>query len=255
MKIISWNVNGVRAAQKKGFLDWLQRESPDIACIQETKAHPDQLDFELLNPKGYHVFWSWSGVKKGYSGVATFTKQKPLQVKKDFGVECYDCEGRMLLTEFPKFTLLNIYFPNGGRGPERVKYKLDFYEETLKLVQSLKAAGKRVIISGDYNTAHQPIDLARPKENETTSGFLPEERAWLDKWMEHGQVDIFRKFNSEPHQYTWWDMKSGARARNVGWRIDYHFVTQDLVSDVKNATIHMDVLGSDHCPIGLELKT
>jgi exodeoxyribonuclease III len=254
MKILSWNVNGIRAAQKKGFLDWLARESPDILCVQETKAHPDQLDLDLLNPKGYHVCWNWSVAKKGYSGVATFTKKKPVQIKKEFGMECYDCEGRMLITEFPEFVLFNIYFPNGGRGPERVKYKLDFYEETMRLVQSYKAKGTPVIISGDYNTAHQPIDLARPKENETTSGFLPEERAWLDKWIAGGQVDIFRKFNQEPHQYTWWDMKSRARDRNIGWRIDYHFVTQDLVPSVKNATIHMEIEGSDHCPIGLELK-
>lgn len=254
MKILSWNVNGIRAAQKKGFLDWLARESPDILCVQETKAHPDQLDVELLNPKGYHVYWSWAVSKKGYSGVATFTKKKPIAVKKDFGMECYDCEGRMLITEFPEFVLFNIYFPNGGRGPERVKYKLDFYDEILKLVQNYKKQGKKVIVSGDYNTAHQPIDLARPKENETTSGFLPEERAWLDKWISKGQVDIFRKFNQEPNQYTWWDMKSRARDRNIGWRIDYHFVTEDLVPFVKNATIHMDVQGSDHCPVGLELK-
>lgn len=253
MKIISWNVNGIRAAQKKGFLDWLDKTSPDILCVQETKAHPDQLDALLLNPKGYHVSWN-SAEKKGYSGVATFTKKKPVNVRTGFGIPSFDSEGRLLLTEFPEFTLLNIYFPNGGRGPERVKYKLDFYDETLKLTQKLKAEGKKVIISGDYNTAHQPIDLARPDENVKTSGFLPEERAWLDKWISHGQVDIFRKFNKEPHQYTWWDMRTFARKKNLGWRIDYHFVTPDLVPSVKNAAIHMDIEGSDHCPISLEMK-
>ena len=253
MKILSWNVNGIRAAQKKGFLGWLAHESPDVVCVQETKCHPDQLDIELLNPPGYQVYWNWAE-KKGYSGVATFTKRKPVEVKRGFGISRFDEEGRVLLTEFPEFVLLNIYFPNGGRGPERVKYKLDFYDETLKLVQRLKTSGKKVITSGDYNTAHQPIDLARPKENETTSGFLPEERAWLDKWMQHGQVDIFRKFNAESHQYTWWDMKTRARERNIGWRIDYHFVTENLVSAVKDATLHMDIEGSDHCPVGLELK-
>ncbi len=253
MKIISWNLNGIRAAQKKGFLEWLARENPDIACVQETKAHPDQLDFELLNPPGYHVYWN-SAQKKGYSGVATFTKRRPLDIKIAFGVTHFDHEGRILFTEYPEFVLLNIYFPNGGRGPERVQYKLEFYEETLRLVQKLKAQGKKVIISGDYNTAHRPIDLARPDENQNTSGFLPTERAWLDKWIAYGQVDIFRKFNPKPEQYTWWDMKTFARKRNVGWRIDYHFVTQDLVPHVKDATIHMDVEGSDHCPIALELK-
>lgn len=253
MKIISWNVNGIRAAQKKGFLDWLAKESPDVLCVQETKAHPSQLDPFLLNPPGYHVSWN-SAEKKGYSGVATFSKKKPVRVNAGFGVPLFDSEGRLLLTEFSEFVLLNIYFPNGGRGPERVKYKLDFYEETLKLTQKLKAEGKKVIISGDYNTAHQPIDLARPDENVQTSGFLPEERAWLDKWVAHGQVDIFRKFNKDPDQYTWWDMRTFARKKNLGWRIDYHFVTHDLVSSVKNAAIHMDMEGSDHCPISLEMK-
>lgn len=254
MKILSWNVNGIRAAQKKGFLDWLKRESPDIACIQETKAQPDQLDSALLNPPGYHVYWH-SAEKKGYSGVATFTKEKPLSVKIGYGLPAFDAEGRVLVTEFEKFVLLNIYFPNGGRGPERVKYKLDFYEETLRYVEKLKAQGKEVIISGDYNTAHQPIDLARPDENVKTSGFLPEERAWLDKWIQHGQIDIFRKFNSKPEQYTWWDMRTFARKKNLGWRIDYHFITPNLLANVKNAAIHMDVEGSDHCPIELVLKS
>lgn len=254
MRIFSWNINGIRAAQKKGFLDWLAKESPDVLCVQETKAHPEQLGPELINPPGYHVCWNWATSKKGYSGVATFSKKKPLQIKSALGIADFDVEGRLLLTEFPEFVLLNIYFPNGGRGPERVSYKIAFYEEILKWVQKLKAEGKKVIISGDYNTAHQPIDLARPKENEKTSGFLPEERAWLDKWIAHGQVDIFRKFNQEPEQYTWWDMKTFARKRNIGWRIDYHFVTQNLVPQVKDALIHMEVEGSDHCPIELVMK-
>ena len=253
MKILSWNVNGIRAAQKKGFLEWLARESADIVCVQETKAHPDQLDFELLNPPGYQVYWN-AAKKKGYSGVATFTKRKPLEITRGFGKPLFDSEGRVLVTEFPEFVLMNIYFPNGGRGPERVKYKMDFYQEILLFVEKLKKQGKSVIVSGDYNTAHQPIDLARPKENETTSGFLPEERAWLDKWMAHGQVDIFRKFNQKPEQYTWWDMKSRARDRNVGWRIDYHFVTPGLVPRVKGAAIHMEVQGSDHAPVSLEIS-
>lgn len=255
MRIFSWNVNGIRAAQKKGFLDWIAKESPDILCVQETKAHPEQLGPELINPPGYHVSWNWATSKKGYSGVATFSKKKPLQIQSALGISEFDIEGRILLTEFPEFVLLNIYFPNGGRGPERVAYKIAFYEEILKWVQKLKADGKKVIISGDYNTAHQPIDLARPKENEKTSGFLPEERAWLDKWIAYGQVDIFRKFNQNPEQYTWWDMKTFARKRNIGWRIDYHFVTQNLVDQVKDALIHMRVEGSDHCPIELVLKS
>ncbi len=253
MKIVSWNVNGIRAAQKKGFLDWLEKESPDILCVQETKAHPSQLDAFLLTPPGYQVYWN-SAEKKGYSGVATFTRKKPLEVRPGYGHPGFDGEGRVLITEFPDFFLLNIYFPNGGRSPERLQFKMDFYAETMKFVRKLKAKGKPVIVSGDYNTAHKPIDLARPDANADVSGFLPQERAWLDQWIEDGQVDIFRKFSQEPEQYTWWDMKTFARKRNIGWRIDYHFVTDNLVSAVKNATIHPDILGSDHCPVGLELK-
>ena len=253
MKILSWNVNGIRAAQKKGFLDWLAKEGPDVVCVQETKAHPDQLDIFILNPPGYHVYWN-AAERKGYSGVATFTKQKPEAVKTGFDLAAFDREGRVLLTEFSEFVLLNIYFPNGKQGDERLRYKLDFYEETLRYVENLKKRGKQVIISGDYNTAHRPIDLARPEANEKVSGFLPVERAWIDKWIACGQIDIFREFNAEAGHYTWWDMKTGARDRNVGWRIDYHFVTQDLVPSVRDASILKDVLGSDHCPVGLELK-
>ena len=253
MKILSWNVNGIRAAQKKGLLDWLAKESPDILCVQETKAHPDQLDMMLLNPPGYHVYWN-AAERKGYSGVATFTKQKPLQVKTGFGTPRFDTEGRVLYTEFQEFVLLNIYFPNGNQSEERLQYKLDFYDQTFQFVQSLKSAGKKVIVSGDYNTAHRPIDLARPEANQNVSGFLPVERAWIDRWIENGQVDIFREFNSAPDQYTWWDMKTAARERNVGWRIDYHFVTKDLVPAVQDANILADVMGSDHCPISIQLK-
>ncbi len=251
--ILSWNVNGIRSAQRKGFLEWLAKQSPDILCVQETKAHPDQLDISLLNPSGYHTYWT-TPLRKGYSGVATFTREKPTLINTGLGVKRFDEEGRVLLTEYPGFIVLNIYFPNGKASGERLQYKLDFYEETMRWVRNLKSRGKKVIISGDYNTAHKPIDLARPEANEDISGFLPVERAWLDRWVEDGQVDVFRKFNDQPHQYTWWDMKTSARDRNVGWRIDYHFVTQNLVSSVVQADILSDVFGSDHCPVSLELK-
>jgi exodeoxyribonuclease III len=253
MKILSWNVNGIRAAQKKGLLDWLARESPDILCVQETKAHPDQLDAFLLNPPGYHVYWN-AAEKKGYSGVATFTKRKPLAVKTGFNVLPFDREGRLLYTEFEDFVLLNIYFPNGNQSAERLQFKLDFYEHTLEFVEKIKTEGKRVVISGDYNTAHRAIDLARPEANQNVSGFLPVERAWIDRWIAAGQVDVFREFNPSAVQYSWWDMKTAARERNVGWRIDYHFVTRDLMPLVRDASIHPDVMGSDHCPVGLTLK-
>ena len=246
-------MNGVRAVQKKGFLEWLKREKPDVLGIQETKAKPEQLDMFLMHPEGYHTYWN-SAVRPGYSGVALFMKEKPVRVENGFGLKKFDEEGRVILAEYPDFTFLNIYFPNGKMSPERLQYKMDFYAETLKCTKALKAKGKRVIISGDYNTAHKEIDLARPKENEDISGFLPIERAWIDKWVAEGQVDIFREFHKESGHYSWWDLKSGARDRNVGWRIDYHFVTEDLVPKVKSATILRDVIGSDHAPVEIQLK-
>lgn len=252
MNIISWNINGIRAAQKKGFMEWLYKESADIVCVQEIKAQEDQLDMSLRNPEGYYVYFN-PAQRKGYSGVATFSKIEPISVEKGFGIERFDAEGRVLTTEYEDFFLLNIYFPNGQRDGERLKYKMDFYEETMRYVDLLKKTGKEVITLGDYNTAHKEIDLAHPKENANRSGFLPIERAWLDKWIASGQVDIFREFNQQPDQYTWWDQKSRARDRNVGWRIDYHFITDGLREKVKTAKIMPEVMGSDHCPISLEL--
>lgn len=253
MKILSWNVNGIRAIQKKGFIDWLLREKPDILGIQETKAKPEQLDMFLMHPEGYHTFWN-SAVRPGYSGVALFTREKPLSVANGFGIKQFDEEGRVIVAEYPDFMFLNIYFPNGKSGEERLKFKMDFYDETLRFVRRLKKKQKSIIVCGDYNTAHKEIDLARPKENEKSSGFLPVEREWLDKWVADGQVDVFREFHKEPGQYSWWDMKTGARDRNVGWRIDYHFVTQALVPRVKSAAILRDVIGSDHAPVEIQLK-
>jgi len=252
MKLLSWNVNGIRAIQKKGFLEWLKREKPDVLGIQETKAKPEQLDMFLMHPEGYHTFWN-SAVRPGYSGVALFTKEQPQQVTMGFGVKKLDEEGRVIVAEYPGFIFMNIYFPNGKSGDERLKYKMDFYDETLKFVKKLKKKQPNIIVCGDYNTAHKEIDLARPKENQDVSGFLPVERAWMDKWVADGQVDIFREFHKEPGHYSWWDLKSGARDRNVGWRIDYHFVTQTLAPRVKSATILRDVIGSDHAPVSLVL--
>lgn len=253
MKILSWNVNGIRAVQKKGFLEWLKREKPDILGVQEIKAKLEQLDMFLVHPEGYHTYWN-SAVRPGYSGVALFTKEKPVKVENGFGIKRFDEEGRVIVAHYPGFVFLNIYFPNGKSGDDRLKYKMDFYAETFKFTKKLKAQGKKVIISGDYNTAHKEIDLARPKENESVSGFLPIERVWMDQWVADGQVDIFREFHKEPGHYSWWDLKTGARDRNVGWRIDYHFVTQGLVSQIKSATILRDVVGSDHAPVEIELK-
>jgi exodeoxyribonuclease-3 len=253
LKLLSWNVNGIRAVRGKGFLDWLYQESPDILCVQETKARPEQLDEGLTEPPGYRTYWNYPE-RKGYSGVAVFTKEEPVDVRYDFGDGAFDVEGRVIIAEYPEFTLFDIYYPNGKSGPERLGYKMTFYETFLTYADSLRQAGKKLVICGDLNTAHNEIDLARPKENGKVSGFLPEERAWIDKFLSHGYVDTFRQFSKEPEQYTWWDMKTGARARNVGWRLDYFFISEDLLPALTDAFIMPDVMGSDHCPAGIVLR-
>ena len=253
MLLISWNVNGIRAVQKKGFIDWVLKENPDVLCLQETKAHPDQLDDELKNIPGYHVTFD-SAEKKGYSGTATYSKIKPNKTSVGLGKPEFDTEGRVVRTDFDQFVLFNIYFPNGGRGDDRVKFKLDFYDEFLNICEQLRREGKHVICCGDYNTAHKEIDLARPKQNRKTSGFLPIECEWLDKYTSMGYIDTFREFNQQPDQYSWWDQRFNSRANNVGWRIDYFFITPELRPNLTNAFIRQDVMGSDHCPVGIELK-
>jgi exodeoxyribonuclease III len=252
-KLLCWNVNGIRAIKNKGFLEWLNKESPDILCLQETKVQPDQLDSDLKEPKGYFTYWAYPE-RKGYSGVALFTKEKPAAVKYDFGNTRLDIEGRIIIAEYPGFTLFNIYFPNGKQGPERLNYKMTFYDIFLKYTDSLKAKGKKLVICGDVNTAHKEIDIARPKENSKFSGFLPIEREWMDKFISHGYIDTFRYFSKEPDQYTYWDIKTGARERNVGWRIDYFFVSENLLPSLTGAFIMSEVMGADHCPIGITLK-
>jgi exodeoxyribonuclease-3 len=253
LKIVCWNVNGIRAIVKKGFFDWLKKESPDILCLQETKISADNLTSELLEPPGYKSFWSHSE-KKGYSGVTTWTKEKPLGIQNGFGVPTFDKEGRVIISEHPGFILCNVYFPNGKLSQERLQYKLDFYKAFFDFLAAERRKGQRIVICGDVNTAHKEIDLARPKENEKISGFLPVERAWIDKLLVNGYIDTFRHFHKESDQYTWWDMKSRARERNVGWRIDYFIVTEDLISRVSDSYIMPDISGSDHCPIVLKLK-
>ncbi|MFW0861988.1 MAG: exodeoxyribonuclease III [Candidatus Komeilibacteria bacterium] len=253
MKIISWNVNGIRAIQKKGFLDWFKKQKAGIICIQETKAQIDQLDDSLVNIPGYVSFFN-SAERKGYSGVAIWTKEKPLKVVMKMGSKDLDNEGRLLQLDFKKFTLLNVYFPNGGQGDHRLQYKMEFYDKFLKHINKLKKQGKKIVFCGDVNTAHQEIDLARPKENENNTGFLPEERAWLDKVIANDYLDTFRIFNSKGNNYTWWDYKTRARERNVGWRIDYFFISKNLKSKITKASIHNKVIGSDHCPISIELN-
>lgn len=253
MKLLCWNVNGIRSVKNKGFLDWLHKESPDVLCLQETKAQQEQLDEDLLNPKGYYTYWSFPQTKKGWSGVATYTREKPLNVQYGFGIEKFDVEGRIVIAEYPRFTLFNIYFPNGKKDKIRLRYKLEFYDAFLDYIEPLRERGDRLVVCGDFNTAHKEIDLARPKENAKYSGFLPIEREWMDKFASRGYTDTFRHFHKEPGQYSWWDLKSGARARNVGWRIDYFFVSENLLPWLKSAFIMSDVMGADHCPVGITL--
>ena len=253
LTLLSWNVNGVRAAYRKGFLDWLRRAAPDILAIQETKAQTDQLPEDLAEPPDYQAAWHW-GERKGYSGVATFHKRPPLDLRRGFGMPEFDGEGRVLVSAYEDFVLFNIYFPNGQKDEQRLKFKLGFYEAFLGVVDRCRSQGEdRIIVCGDVNTAHREIDLARPKENSKVSGFLPSERAWIDKLLAHGFVDTFRMFEGEGGHYTWWDTMTRARERNVGWRLDYFFVTENLRDRVRRAFILDDVMGSDHCPVGIEL--
>ncbi len=261
--LLSWNVNGIRAMSKKviyqrvKFNTWLNRTSPDMLCIQETKAHPDQLTSKLLNPQGYKSYWN-SAEKKGYSGVATYSKITPLRVNYKIGEEKFDREGRIIETEYPEFVLFNVYFPNGKLNEERLKYKLEFYDYFLGYIEKVREEGKSIVVCGDVNTAHTEIDLTHPKSNENVSGFLPIERKWIDKLLSLGYVDTFRHFNKEPKHYTWWSVRNivkgvTARERNVGWRIDYFFVTEDIIENVRESYMLPEVIGSDHCPLVLKL--
>jgi exodeoxyribonuclease-3 len=252
-KLISWNVNGIRSVWKKGFLDWFQGESPDVLGLQETKISGDQLTEELTALPGYNSYWTHAE-KRGYSGVNLYCKTTPDRVQEGLGYPEFDTEGRTLIAEYPEFTLFNIYYPNGQRDEERLNYKMRFYDAFLDKAECLRKDGHKLVFCGDFNTAHHPIDLARPKENEKVSGFLPIERAWMDKLVDHGYVDTFRHLYPDTQDaYSWWNVRTRARERNVGWRIDYFFISPDLLPNLKEAKIHPDVTGSDHCPVSIEL--
>ncbi len=252
MRIISWNVNGLRANVKKGCFDWFLNESPDIYCIQEVKAEAEQLEEGVRNPPGYFSYFDHSKGRKGYSGVAVYSKVKPEKVEYGMGIEEFDQEGRFLALFFKEFVLITVYFPNGGGGPDRLAFKLRYYDEFLKYINKLRKEGREVIFCGDVNTAHTEIDLARPKENEDNTGFLPIERAWLDEVVNAGYIDVFRYFYPNlKDKYTYWDMKTYARERNVGWRIDYFFVSPGIMKKIEKTRILDNVMGSDHCPIEL----
>jgi exodeoxyribonuclease-3 len=258
MRILSWNVNGIRAVEKRGLVQWIRDESPDIFCAQETKARPEQLVSDLIGPgdntgEVYASYWA-SAKKAGYSGVVIYSKIKPLDVKP-LGIAEFDNEGRVLQAEFKNFTLINAYFPNSQEGGARLGYKLAFCDALLTLCNTLVSRGRHLVLCGDYNIAHTPIDLARPKENEGNAGYLPEERAWMDAFTRAGYVDTFRHFHAgEGGHYSWWSYRMNARERNVGWRIDYHCVDPAFMPMVKSSIIRPDVMGSDHCPVQIDLK-
>lgn len=258
MKIISWNTNGLRATVRQEFFAPLFKEKPDILCLQETKAEPKQLPPEALNVSGYYSYFSYSKIKKGYSGVAIYTKEKPREVfynmEQKGKNKKLDDEGRLLGIKLKNFTVITGYFPNGGQGPHRLKYKLEFYDAFLKFILKLRQNEEKVIFCGDINTAHAPIDLARPKENVRNTGFLPIERAWIDKVIKNKFIDVFRKFYPKKiGAYTYWDIKTRARDRNIGWRLDYFFADEKIAPEIKNTGMLSDYYGSDHCPIWLEI--
>ncbi len=253
MKIITWNVNGIRAVLKKNALDWAFLQAPDYLCLQEVKARPEQLNDEQRQALKYPFVWN-PAERPGYSGVATFYRQPPDEVQLGLDDPRFDPEGRVIRTRWRDLVLYNIYFPNGQRGKARVDYKLDFYARLLEICDEMHCRGEKIIITGDFNTAHMPIDLKNPRENETTSGFLPEEREWVQKFLNHNFVDAYRRLYPERVQYTWWTYRFEARARGIGWRLDYFLVSESLMPRVKDVIIHEDVPGSDHCPVEILIE-
>ena len=255
LKLYSWNVNGLRAVAKKGFLDWLGAAQPDILGVQETRSSPDQLPHDLRQPPGYESYWA-SARRGGYSGVGLYTRVKPKSVQIGLGTPEFDQEGRTIVADYEDFVLIVAYFPNSGRDLSRLPYKLAYDDAFLAFCNHLRDQGRSVVFGGDLNVAHQEIDIARPKQNQKHAGFLPQERAWVDKVIEAGYVDTFRALHPDQREaYTWWTYITNARERNVGWRLDYFFVSQDLLPLVADAAIHADVQGSDHCPVSLSLQT
>ncbi len=253
--LLSWNVNGLRAAERAGFLDWFAGQRAFAVCVQEIKARPEQLTEAMRNPRGYHAYFHPAD-RPGYSGVATYTRVEPIDVVYGIGAQEFDCEGRVLRTEFRDFVLVNAYFPNSQREHGRLDYKLRFCAAILRLVNGYRRAGKNVLLCGDYNISHREIDLANPKANAKNAGFLPEERAWMERFLgRHGWVDTFRTLCAEPGHYTWWSHRPGVRERNIGWRLDYFVANPELMERVTRVRHQTAVRGSDHCPVGLELSS
>lgn len=252
IRVVSWNVNGLRAVAKKNFFEWLEQDQADLVCLQETKAHPDQLSDELLAPLGYESRWR-SARKRGYSGVVTYFKTPP-EAERDMGIGEFDDEGRVQILDYPAFSLINAYFPNSQPERNRIDYKLRFVREMIALCDDMRRQGRNVLVVGDFNIAHKPIDLARPAQNEDSPGYYIEEREVMGEFLDAGYVDCFRHFNPEPENYTWWSYRSGARQRNIGWRIDLGVVNAEFLPALAGSRIQAEVMGSDHCPVDFTLK-
>lgn len=250
--IISYNVNGIRAAINKNFLEWLKNVNPDILCLQEIKANPDQFDSKSFESLGYY-YYSYPAQKKGYSGVAILSKTKPDTINYGCGITKYDDEGRILRADFGKVSVMSVYHPSGSSGDERQAFKMQWLSDFTDYISILKKERPNLILSGDFNICNKAIDIHNPKSNATTSGFLPEERAWFDSFLASGFIDSFREFNKEPHQYSWWSYRANAREKNLGWRIDYNLISKELLSQLKGASILPDAKHSDHCPVVINI--
>ncbi|MGE4131520.1 MAG: exodeoxyribonuclease III [Bdellovibrionales bacterium] len=254
MRLISWNVNGLRACARTGFAGWFRRQEADVVCLQEIKVKPEQLDEDLRSPKGYQSFW-FPAEKPGYSGVAVYSRNEPLRVQVGLGHQEIDSEGRVLTLEFPQYYLVNAYFPNSQREHTRLPFKLEFCRKYQSHVNRLRATGKTVLMCADWNIAHKEVDLRNPKTNMKNAGFLPEERAWMTQFLDSGYIDCFRHFNQDPGHYTWWSYRPGVRERNIGWRLDYFLTDHESKDRLVKSRHHTRVMGSDHCPVSVELKS
>lgn len=253
MKIQSYNVNGIRAAMQKGFVDWVKESNPDVLCLQEVKADKEQVDLAPFEELGYQIYWH-AAQKKGYSGVAIFTKIEPIQVEIGCGMDAYDQEGRVIRADFKDCSVMSVYMPSGTTGDVRQDFKMKWLDDFYHYSQDLLKKYPKLVIAGDYNICHTEIDIHNPKSNANSSGFLPEERAWISEFLAGGFIDSFRKVNDHPHHYTWWSYRAGSRAKNLGWRIDYHMASKALEQHITHAAIHPEAVHSDHCPISLQLN-
>ena len=252
MRIITYNVNGIRAAMNKGLVDWLKNADPDVLCLQEIKANPEQVDLSGFEALGSHHYW-YPAQKKGYSGVAIFTKQQPISVSYGCGIKEYDDEGRILRIDFDSVSVMSIYHPSGSSGDLRQDFKMQWLKDFVKYIAGIQKKHPNLLLCGDFNICHKEIDIHNPKSNAKTSGFLPEEREWMEQFIKTGFIDTFRHFNKDPHHYTWWSYRAGSRGKNLGWRIDYNLATQNLVHRLRRAVILPDAVHSDHCPVLLEM--